>query len=196
MAIDHLGNNIYLLNDADTKPTNVPVGAIAITRDTRRFYVRDADSWDELAYASTGASDLKTIVKSGGAAVGAGLGRGINVTQPTIIGVAEDIGNDEYDITILDNAITDSLVAAHTSTKITITDKTHLPATAVYTDQPNTFAFENIHQTEQRHNRIAATPINPPANTGLRYLIQVDANNDSFADLVKIGGSFVEVKDF
>jgi hypothetical protein len=199
MTIDHVGNNIYLVNDADDIDTNlvdVPVGAIAITRDTRRFYIRDADSWDELAYASTGSSDVKTVVNSAGAVVGAGLGREINLPQDTVLGVTEDIGNDAYDIEILDDGITDSLIDAHTSTKITITDKTHLPATAVYTDQANTFAFENIHATEQRHNRIVTTPANPPADTGLTYLLTLDANNDVFASKSKIGGSFTEVRDF
>jgi hypothetical protein len=57
------------------------------------------------------------------------------------------------------SGIADANIASHTSTKITITDKTHLPTSAVYNDQANTFgAFD---QTFRSSN----FKINNPANT-------------------------------
>jgi hypothetical protein len=57
------------------------------------------------------------------------------------------------------SGIADANIASHTSTKITITDKTHLPSSGVYNDQANTFgAFD---QTFRSSN----FKINNPANT-------------------------------
>jgi hypothetical protein len=196
MTVSHIGDNIYLLDDADTKPTNVPIGAIAITRDTRRFYIRDADSWDELAYASTGASDVKTLVKETGSVIGAGLGRAVNFSVATDFTITEDAGNDEYDIRIADDAITDALIDAHTTTKITIADKNLLPATTVHTDQANTFTLSNTFEIQQKHGRIATPPADPDPDTGVSYLYEFDSDNDVFASKSKIGGVMVEVRDF
>jgi hypothetical protein len=54
------------------------------------------------------------------------------LTNKTIDGNSNTISN-----------IGDAEIEAHTSSKITITDKTHLPSTAVYTDQANVFGDFN-----------------------------------------------------
>lgn len=202
MAIAHIGNNIYILLAADTKPTNVPTGSISITSDTRRIYLWDGDSWEEVPYATGAGADEKTLVKEAGSVIGAGLGRQLNFVTATDFDITEDTGNDEYDIKIADNAIGDAHIAAHTSTKITIADKTKLPTTIAFEDESNTFSSgnvfeaENVFEVQQKHNRIAATPPDPDVDTGLTYLLQLNGDNDVFARKSKIGGQFVETRDF
>jgi hypothetical protein len=201
MAIAHIGNNIYLLLSTDTKPTNVPTGSISITTNTRRIYLWDGDSWEEVAYTTPGGADERTIVKEGGTAVGTAVGRPLNFAVTSDFTIAEDAGNDEYDIQIADNAITDALISAHTTTKIT-SPKSLLPAAIAYEDESNTFTAgnvftqENVFQVQQKHNRIATTPADPDVDTGLTYLLTLDANNDVFARKSKIGGQFVQTRDF
>jgi hypothetical protein len=54
-----------------------------------------------------------------------------------------DIINANVAVTVGNNSILDAQIGAHTSTKITITDKTHLNTNIAYIDQANTFGAFN-----------------------------------------------------
>ena len=204
MTINHIGNNLYLAVDADdidTNLTDIPTGAIAFIIDTRRIFIWDGNSWEEIAYTTPSGADERTIVKENGTAVGTAVGRPLNFAVSSDFTIAEDVGNDEYDIQIAGDAITDAHIATHTTTKIT-SPKSLLPAAIAYEDESNTFSagqvfqVENVFQVQQKHNRIASTPVDPDVDTGIKYLLQLDGNNDVFACKSKIGGQFVEVRDF
>ena len=65
------------------------------------------------------------MIREAGTIVGSSS-RKLNFTVPTDFEFTEDVANDEIEAKIADNAIRDNHVNAHTSTKITITDKTQL----------------------------------------------------------------------
>jgi len=50
----HLGNNIYEGNTADTKPTNVPAGSIAIDKQTPTMYVYSGSVWVQITSSTSG----------------------------------------------------------------------------------------------------------------------------------------------
>ena len=80
------------------------------------------------------ATDERAVIREAGTIVGS-QSRKLNFTVPTDFDFTEDVANDEIEVKIADNAITDNLVAAHTSTKISITDKTHLNLNLTYKDE-------------------------------------------------------------
>jgi hypothetical protein len=209
MVVSHIGNNIYVLESGDTKPSNVSTGAIYITRDTRKIFVWDGDSWEEIAYGTGGGTDEKVVVKENGSAIGAGLGRNINFTVSTDFDITEDTGDDEYEIKIADNSITNNHINAHTSTKITITDRGKLPSEIGYEDESNTwqlgqlfqssatFEAENLYSLQQKHTKQTSTPSDPTdLEDGITYLKEIDSNNNIFASKSKVGGGFMELRDF
>ena len=80
------------------------------------------------------ATDERVMIRESGTIVGS-ASRKLNFTVPTDFDFTEDVANDEIEAKIADNAIRDNHVNAHTSTKITITDKTHLNPNATYKDE-------------------------------------------------------------
>ena len=81
------------------------------------------------------------------------------------------LGVDIQTAEIDDNAVTDSKIASHNSTKITGIDNL------------NYSTFDSV-----------STPSNPSANHGKVYVKQIDSNNDGIFILVKKDNSFTEVQ--
>jgi hypothetical protein len=89
--------------------------------------------------------------------------------------------------------IVDTNIAAHTSTKITISDRTLLNTAIAYEDETNVFTSGQRFTSFLDVARIA-TPANPVANDGRVYIKQIDANNDGAFALLKKDGVFGEVQ--
>ena len=94
----------------------------------------DGSVIDLEAIGAGAATDERVMIREAGTIVGS-ASRKLNFTVPTDFEFTEDVANDEIEAKIADNAIRDNHVNAHTSTKITITDKTHLNPNATYKDE-------------------------------------------------------------
>ena len=86
------------------------------------------------------------------------------------------------------SGIVDANIGSHTSSKITITDKTHLNSAILYNDIDNNFGDHYFDLSR------ISIPSNPSANHGRFYVKQVDSNNDGVFVLIKKAGGFVEVQ--
>ena len=94
----------------------------------------DGTEIDLEAIGAGAATDDRVMIREADTIVGS-QSRKLNFTVPTDFDLSEDVANDEIELKIADGAITDSLVAAHTSTKISITEKTHLNTNLTYKDE-------------------------------------------------------------
>ena len=74
------------------------------------------------------------MIREAGTIVGS-QSRKLNLTVPTDFDLTEDAANDEIEMKIADNAVRDNHINAHTSTKITILDKSHLNPNTGYKDE-------------------------------------------------------------
>ena len=94
----------------------------------------DGSEIDLEAIGAGVASDDRVMIREAGTIVGSSS-RKLNFTVPTDFDFTEDAANDEIEAKIADNAIRDNHVNAHTSTKITITNKAQLNANTGYKDE-------------------------------------------------------------
>ena len=94
----------------------------------------DGSVIDLEAVGAGAATDERVVIREDGTIVGS-ASRKLNFTVPTDFDFTEDVPNDEIEMKIADNAIRDNHINAHTSTKITITDKTHLNPNVTYKDE-------------------------------------------------------------
>ena len=123
---------------AITPPTNPATGYARLYLDSadNKYKIKKTDGSviDLEAIGAGAATDERVMIREAGTIVGSSS-RKINFTVPTDFEFNEDVVNDEIEAKIADNAIRDNHVNAHTSTKITITDKTHLNPNATYKDE-------------------------------------------------------------
>ena len=108
-------------------------------------------------------ADEEVIIREGGAIVGSGVGHKINFINPAHFDVSEDLVDDEYEIKIADNAITDALVSPHTTTKIATLSKSLLNSAIVFNDQNNNLGAFYVDLVA------IPAPANPPAGTRRLY---------------------------
>jgi hypothetical protein len=94
----------------------------------------DGTEIDLEAIGAGTATDDRVMIREAGTIVGS-QSRKLNFTVPTDFDLSEDVANDEIELKIADGAIADVQIAAHTSTKISITDKTHLNTNLTYKDE-------------------------------------------------------------
>ena len=123
---------------AITPPANPATGYARLYLDSadNKYKIKKTDGSviDLEAIGAGAATDDRVMVREAGTIVGSSS-RKLNFTVPTDFEFTEDVANDEIEAKIADNAIRDNHVNAHTSTKITITDKTHLNPNATYKDE-------------------------------------------------------------
>ena len=123
---------------AITPPANPATGYARLYLDSadNKYKIKKTDGSviDLEAVGAGAATDERVVIREAGTIVGS-QSRKLNFTVPTDFEFTEDVPNDEIEMRIADNAITNSLIAAHTSSKITITDKTHLNLNATYKDE-------------------------------------------------------------
>jgi hypothetical protein len=144
---------------------------------TRRHFVNQATgeasvltsagvvvSLEALGTGGGGGPDEEVIVREEGAIVGSGAGHKFNFTRGTDLDISEDLVDDEYEIKIADNAITDALVAPHTTSKISTLSKSLLNTSILYGDQNNSLGTFYLDLVQ------AAAPANPPAGTRRFYV--------------------------
>ena len=119
-------------------PGNPAAGFARLYLDTgdNKYKIKKTDGTviDLEAVGAGAATDERVTIREAGTIVGS-QSRKLNFTVPTDFEFTEDVANDEIEAKIADNAIRDNHVNAHTSTKITITDKTHLNPNATYKDE-------------------------------------------------------------
>ena len=123
---------------AITPPSNPATGYGRLYLDSadNKYKIKKTDGSviDLEAIGAGAATDERVMIREAGIIVGSSS-RKLNFTVPTDFDFTEDVANDEIEAKIADNAIRDNHVNAHTSTKITITDKTHLNLNAGYKDE-------------------------------------------------------------
>ena len=123
---------------AITPPSNPTTGYARLYLDSadNKYKIKKTDGSviDLEAVGAGAATDERVTIREAGTIVGSSS-RKLNFTVPTDFEFTEDVPNDEIEAKIADNAIRDNHVNAHTSTKITITDKTHLNPNATYKDE-------------------------------------------------------------
>ena len=119
-------------------PANPASGFARLYLDTgdNKYKIKKSDgSIIDLDVVGAGAAtDERVTIREAGIIVGS-ASRKLNFTVPTDFEFTEDVANDEVEAKIADNAIRDNHINAHTSTKITITDKTHLNPNLTYKDE-------------------------------------------------------------
>ncbi len=86
------------------------------------------------------------------------------------------------------SGIVDANIGSHTSSKITITDKTHLNSAILYNDVDNDLGAHYLDIAE------ISTPSNPASAHGRLYIKQIDSNTTALFIKLKRGGSIVEVQ--
>ena len=123
---------------AITPPSNPATGYARLYLDSadNKYKIKKTDGSviDLEAIGAGAATDERVMIREAGTIVGSSS-RKLNFTIPTDFDFTEDVANDEIEAKIADNAIRDNHVNAHTSTKITIIDKTHLNPNATYKDE-------------------------------------------------------------
>ena len=123
---------------AITPPGNPATGYARLYLDSadNKYKIKKTDGSviDLEAIGAGAATDERVMIRESGTIVGSSS-RKLNFTVPTDFEFTEDVANDEIEAKIADNAIRDNHVNAHTSTKITILDKTHLNPNATYKDE-------------------------------------------------------------
>jgi hypothetical protein len=128
----------YTQIKAIAAPANPTSGFAYLYLDTadNKYKIKKSDGSeiDLEAIGAGTATDDRVMIREAGTIVGT-QSRKLNFTVPTDFDLSEDAANDEIELKIADNAINDALVAAHTSTKLTITDKTHLNTNITYKDE-------------------------------------------------------------
>ena len=123
---------------AITPPSNPATGYARLYLDSadNKYKIKKTDGSviDLEAVGAGAATDERVTIREAGTIVGSSS-RKLNFTVPTDFEFTEDVPNDEIEAKIADNAIRDNHINAHTSTKITITDKTHLNPNTTYKDE-------------------------------------------------------------
>ena len=123
---------------AITPPANPATGYVRLYLDSadNKYKIKKTDGTvvDLEALGAGAATDERVMIREAGTIVGSSS-RKLNFTVPTDFEFTEDVANDEIEARIADNAIRDNHVNAHTSTKISIVDKTHLNPNATYKDE-------------------------------------------------------------
>ena len=119
-------------------PTNPASGFARLYLDTadNKYKIKKSDG-SEIDLEAIGAgvaSDDRVMIREAGTIVGT-QSRKLNFVTATDFDLTEDSANDEIELKIADNAVRDNHINAHTSTKITITDKSHLNANIGYKDE-------------------------------------------------------------
>ena len=123
---------------AITEPASPATGFAFLYFDSadNKYKIKKSDGSviDLEAIGAGAATDERVMIREAGAIVGT-QSRKLNLTVITDFDVSEDAANDAINLKIADNAIRDNHVNAHTSTKISIVDKTHLNPNATYKDE-------------------------------------------------------------
>jgi hypothetical protein len=88
--------------------------------------------------------------------------------------------------------ITDALMAAHTTTKITIANRALIPSALAYEDESNVFTVSQKFDDYLDHKVITA-PGSPASSYVRSYAKQIDSNNDGWAYKAKVNGAVVEI---
>lgn len=117
--------------------------------------------------AGGGGTNDEVVVREAGVQIGSAA-RKLNFTIASDFTITEDVANDEIEIKIADNAITDALTSTHTTTKVTTTSKSLLNSNIIYKDQANDFGA--FHQDIGE----VSTPSNPTANKLRIYMEGAD----------------------
>lgn len=94
----------------------------------------DGSEIDLEAIGAGAATDDRVMIREAGIIVGT-QSRKLNFVTATDFDLTEDAANDEIELKIADNAVRDNHVNAHTSTKITITNKSQLNTNIGYKDE-------------------------------------------------------------
>jgi len=119
--------------------------------------------------AGAGGTDDHVIVREAGSLVGS-VSRKLNFIRATDFDLAEDVANDEIEIQIASNAITDALIATHTTTKISTTNKALLNSAILYNDVDNDLGTHYI------QIGVIAAPGNPAAGKHRLYIDTADSH--------------------
>ena len=119
-------------------PTNPATGFARLYLDSadNKYKIKKTDGSviDLEAVGAGAATDERVTIRESGTIVGSSS-RKLNFTVPTDFDFTEDVANDEIEMKIADEAIRENHIQAHTSTKISITDKTHLNLNVTYKDE-------------------------------------------------------------
>ena len=118
-----------------------------------------------------GTTDEKSIVREAGVQVGSAA-RKLNFAVATDFDITEDVGNDEIDIDIADNAITNTHLAGSiaNSKLLQITDKAKLHSSILYSDVDNSLGAHYLDVGE------IGAPASPAANTGRFFFDSADGH--------------------
>lgn len=137
----------------------------------------------------TGTTDEEVIIREAGVQVGSAA-RKINFAVATDFDITEDVANDEIDIDIADNAITNTHLAGSIANAklLQITDKAKLHSSILYSDVDNSLGAHYLDIVE------IGAPTAPAANTVRMYFDSADehvkakVSSGSIVDLFSTGG--------
>jgi len=157
----------------------------------------------EITITATGAgTGTIRLIKLEGATVSTDR-EGLNFSDTSTINftVTDDAGNDEADViaAIVNDSVVNVQIGAHTSTKITITNKSQLNSAIVYNDQDNTFLTNTkqtfTHQASKAGIALAAVAGDVSAPNNGEFWYNLTSNkfrareNGATVDMIGGGGS-------